>query len=146
MTELCSSIEAKLSGYLDGELTQQESQRVHNHLQQCEQCNQLYRDLKSMQQDVAQLEKKTMSEEQLETLMTDKPAKTFEWAGWLLLIGGIAVIVGYLAYQFFTQDTTALWLKLTISAIYGGVAFLLLTVLRQRLIARKTDRYKGVDL
>ena len=40
MTELCSSIEAKLSGYLDGELTQQESQRVHNHLQQCEQCNQ----------------------------------------------------------------------------------------------------------
>lgn len=146
MTELCSSIEAKLSGYLDGELTQQESQRVHNHLQQCEQCNQLYRDLKSMQQDVAQLEKKTMSEEQLETLMTDKPAKTFEWTGWLLLIGGIAVIVGYLAYQFFTQDTTALWLKLTISAIYGGVAFLLLTVLRQRLIARKTDRYKGVDL
>ncbi len=143
--QLCQHTEVKLSGYLDGELTQQESQTIYLHLKSCERCQQLYQELKSMQQSVAQLEKPTMSELELKKIMNDRPSRGFQWIGWLLLITGVSVIVAFTAYQFISSEGP-LWIKLTLSAIYGGVAFLFLTVLRQRIIARKTDKYKGVDL
>jgi hypothetical protein len=33
-----------------------------------------------------------------------------------------------------------------VAAIYGGLAALLISVLRQRLIERKTDKYKDVEI
>ncbi len=141
----CQHIEAKLSGYLDGELTQQESQTIYLHLKSCERCQQLYQDLAAMKQSVSQLEGPTMSESELNKIMQDRPARGLQWIGWMLLIAGVSVIVAVTAYQFISSEGP-LWIKLTISAIYGGIAFLFLTVLRQRLVARKTDKYKGVDL
>jgi hypothetical protein len=37
-------------------------------------------------------------------------------------------------------------MKLIVIAIYGGLATLLYSVLRQRLIERKTDKYKDVEI
>ncbi len=145
MSKICNEVEEQLSGYLDGELTQQESQKIHLHLESCQSCQSIYRDLKSMQHSIAQLEKPTMSEVELKHIMQDRPAIGMQWIGWMMLIAGISVIVGFVAYQFFTSDEAFL-IKLVVSSIYGGLAFLFLTVLRQRFIARKTDRYKGVDL
>ncbi len=142
----CKDVESLLSGFLDGELTQQQSQQVHLHIEQCEACRTVYQDLQQMKQGIANMEKPTMSEQQLQNIMSDRPARGMAWMGWLLFVTGISVIVGFVAYQFFIDESMALWLKLTMSAIYGGIAFLFFSVLRQRLIARKTDRYKGVDL
>jgi hypothetical protein len=36
--------------------------------------------------------------------------------------------------------------KLVIGAMYGGLALLFFSVLRQRLIERKTDKYKDVEI
>ena len=42
-------VEELLSGYLDGELTQQENQRIQLHLQECEHCTGLLKDLRELQ-------------------------------------------------------------------------------------------------
>ncbi len=142
----CKGVESLLSGFVDGELTQQQSQQVHLHIEQCDACRAIYQDLLQMKQSISNMEQPTMSEQQLQNIMSDRSAQGMAWMGWLLFVTGISVVVGFVAYQFFIDETMALWLKLTISAIYAGIAFLFFSVLRQRLIARKTDRYKGVDL
>lgn len=146
MNQTCDEMQELLSGYLDGELTQQQSQRVHLHIQNCLSCRAMYDDLKTMKQGIASMEKQTLSEKELQRLMTDKTATSSAWIGWLLLIGSLSVVLAIVVYQFFMNDQTSLWIKLLVSAFYGGIAFLFLSVLRQRWIARKTDRYKGVDL
>ena len=47
----------------------------------------------------------------------------------------------------FLEDTgMSLAEKFIVFAIYGGLATLLFSVLRQRLIERKTDKYKDVEI
>ena len=48
-------------------------------------------------------------------------------------------------YALVIDDGAPLYIKLGGGALYGGLALLLLSVLRQQLIARKTDRYKDVQ-
>ena len=40
----------------------------------------------------------------------------------------------------------ALSIKVLISAVYVGLSVLFLSILRQRLIERKTDKYKDVEI
>ena len=49
-------------------------------------------------------------------------------------------------YHFVFVDSTETWMKLVLVAIYGGLAALFFSVLRQRLIERKTDKYKDVEI
>lgn len=66
--------------------------------------------------------------------------------GWLLLIGGALALAGIVVFQFVTDPGIELHMKLIIGAIYGGFAALFISVLRQRLIERKTDKYKDVEI
>ncbi|NVJ51565.1 MAG: zf-HC2 domain-containing protein [Gammaproteobacteria bacterium] len=146
MQHNCEQVETLISGYIDDELTQQQSQQVFIHIESCAKCQALYQELKQIQSGLAAMEQATMKDSEIQQLMSDKWATTSGALGWLLLIGSVSLIVGFIVVQFFANDQLSLAMKLFISAPIAGVLFLLLSVLRQRLIARKNDRYKGVDL
>ena len=78
--------------------------------------------------------------------MSDTVATVSRRIGWLLLIGGILGGTGYGVYEFVTDPEASTVVKAIVGAIYGGLALLLLSVLRQRLIARRTDRYRDVEI
>jgi membrane protein implicated in regulation of membrane protease activity len=78
--------------------------------------------------------------------MNDPIVQTSRAIGWILLIIGLAVALGAGIYVFFFTPGASLWEKFMMFAIYGGLAVLLFSVLRQRLIERKTDKYKDVEL
>ena len=72
----------------------------------------------------------------------DKPLRIL---GWLLFVGGVLGLVGYGIYAFALADAP-LPFKLLFAALCGGLALLLVAVLRQRLRERKTDKYRDVQL
>ena len=78
--------------------------------------------------------------------MNEATARTTRGIGWLLLIGGGVAAVGYGLYEFVLAETDAPVLKWGLIAFYVGWGVLFLAVLRQRLLARKTDRYKDVEI
>lgn len=78
--------------------------------------------------------------------MDDTTVKATRGIGWLLLVGGILIIVGIGLLAFITDPTLSAGEKLLAGAIYGGLAALFISVLRQRLIERKSDRYKDVEI
>ena len=66
--------------------------------------------------------------------------------GWALLIGGGLVLAGFVVWAIWSDDETPIYVALAIFAIFGGLGLVLVSVLRQRLIERKTDKYRDVQI
>lgn len=78
--------------------------------------------------------------------MSDTSVRSSRGIGWLLLIGGILVAGGIGVFGFVTAPGVEWYVKLITGAIYGGLALLFISVLRQRLVERKSDKYKDVEI
>ena len=63
--------------------------------------------------------------------------------GWILLAAGL-VVVAVMGFQAFMEAPMPV--KLLLAGIYGGLGLLLVSVLRQRLVERKSDKYLDVDI
>ena len=135
-----------LSGYLDGELTQQEKQRVDLHLEDCEACSGMLRELENLRQRLGGSGLSRKYEDEWREDTDDLGVKLSRGIGWLLLIGAVLIIGGFVVYQFLADPGVSGTWKFVISAFYVGLAGLFVSVLRQRLIERKTDKYKDVEI
>ena len=78
--------------------------------------------------------------------MNDTGVEVSRGIGWLLLIGGALGLGGIVVVSFLTDPSISGFMKLVIGGFYGGMAVLLGSVIRQRLIERKTDKYKDVEI
>ncbi len=136
----------RLSGLLDGELTQQERQRVELHCDTCETCRNELEELKAIRQRVGKGRLSDLDQGVWRELMGDMTVRTSRTIGWLLLVGGILAAVGLGVYEIVFNSSVSLFEKFIVAAIYLGMAGLFFSVLRQRLIERKTDKYKDVEI
>jgi len=136
-----------LSGYIDGELTQQVRQRVRLHCEACAECSGELERLAEMRRRVGQSTLSNLDTAAWREKMDDNTVKTTRGAGWLLLIGGALVGGAFLAFELFSGASELSTLeKVIFGGIYGGLLLLFISVLRQRLIERKTDKYKDVEI
>lgn len=142
----CDNIEELLSGYLDGELTQQVRQRVELHLDGCDGCRRMFDELRSIREGIGGLDTLEPTPEQWSRMMSTLANKTSRGVGWTIGIAGGALLAGFAAYEFAIDDSVDRLVKIGLAAVVGGAALLLLSVLVDRLRARKSDRYKDVEI
>lgn len=135
-----------LSGYVDGELTQQESQKVRLYASECEKCRQAIEGLQQLKSMVKEADMKVPEHEKIEQIMQDPQAQMLQGLGWFALIIGVSIILAFGMTHFFLSPTVSTVEKVFSSLIWGGLLGIFLSILRQQLIARKTDKYKGVKL
>lgn len=135
-----------LSGMVDGELTQQERQRVTLHCEQCEVCRNDLADLRALRERIGQSRLSETGEDKWRETMKEPVVSNTRGLGWLLFITGIVIVAGIGLGTFLVDPGISFGMKLLLGAIYGGLALLLFSVLRQRLIERKTDKYKDVEI
>lgn len=141
-----SHVAELLSGYVDGELTQQQQQRVDVHCADCRQCRNDLVQLGALRDSIGKAGLSGVNQDVWREMMDDTTVKTTRGIGWLLLIGGVLIAVGIGVFGFLFSSSTGIGEKLLVSVIYGGLALLFFSVLRQRLIERKTDKYKDVEI
>ena len=148
MDEACAKIDELLSGYLDGELTQRDRQRVDLHLANCARYRTRLRELSALRASVGRLrlDMDPKDRERWRKVMDNAFERTASGIGWVLVVGAVFVLVGYAGYEFLLADVEPPMVKWAVGALYLGLAVLLLSVLRQRLKARKTDKYKDVEI
>lgn len=139
-------VEELLSGYLDGELTQQEQQAVDLHLQVCSECSETLAGLRAIRQRLGQAQIGNSNTNHWREKMDDTGVRVSRGIGWVLLIAAAIAIIGIGVVAFLFTPPLGSWEKLLIAAVYIGLGALLLSVLRQRLIERKTDKYKDVEI
>ncbi|MCF6263353.1 MAG: hypothetical protein L3J24_07185 [Xanthomonadales bacterium] len=135
-----------LSGMVDGELTQQQRQLVSLHCETCDECRENLENLRGLRQRIGNSQLSELGEDQWRENMNDKKVTTSRSIGWLMLVGGLLAIAGIFLIAFILSDEIHIGMKLILIAIYGGLATLLYSVLRQRLIEQKTDKYKDVEI
>ena len=136
-----------LSGLIDGELTQQDRQRVELHCETCAECRSQLAELRELRARIGKSNLSDVGEDVWRETMDDNTVKTTRGIGWLLFIGGLLIAVGIALFEIFSDlSSISLTEKLIVGGIWGGLLFLFLSVLRQRLIERRTDKYKDVEI
>ncbi len=136
-----------LSGFVDGELTQQDAQRVRLHVEQCVACGRELEEIQLLRSKLGAARLSNVNDDMWRETMSDPSVKATRGIGWLLLIGGALVAGGFAVYEVFTEFSSwSLVEKLIVGGVYGGGLLLFLSVLRQRLVERKKDRYKDVEI
>ena len=76
--------------------------------------------------------------------MNDLPARASAGIGWVLFIAGAVTLLGLAIWEFAIDNEVTIWVKLGVAGVWFGLLFLFLSVLRQRLLSWKTDKYKDV--
>jgi anti-sigma factor RsiW len=135
-----------LSGFVDGELTQQQRQWVSLHCENCRECRENLDSLRVVRERVAGAGLSEIGEDKWRESMDDSTVQTTRSIGWLLFIAGLLVVGAIGLVGFLFSDDIPIGVKLLLIAVYGGLGLLLFSVLRQRLIERKTDKYKDVEI
>lgn len=135
-----------LSGYIDGELTQQDRQRVDVHCESCAECRSLRSELLDLRREVGDAHLSMFGEDKWREMMSDTTVRVTRGIGWLLVVGCFLGIAGLGVVGFLTDSSISGFEKLVVGSIYGGFALLFISVLRQRLIERKSDKYKDVEI
>lgn len=139
-------VDELLSGYIDGELTQQQRQHVEWHCTDCNACAEELEQLSRLRADIGAASFSQYGEDRWRETMNDATVQASRGFGWLLLVGGILACAGIAVIAFLTDPTIKLGAKIIAGAVYGGTTLLFISVLRQRLIERKTDKYKDVEI
>lgn len=146
MTQVCQPgfDETLLSGYVDSELTQSDSQKVRLHLEECQQCRTLMEDLLEMREAALTTPFPIPPDGEWQEGPRAAGSRWLRRAGWLLVVVWI-VGAGGLAIRTFVEGGGPWFEKLLVLSLIGGATLLLVSVLLDRLKALKTDRYKGVE-
>jgi len=136
--------EALISGYLDGELTQRDDQRVRLHLEDCAECRNLAGEMR-------QLKEATMTSEfqvPEDTQWDEKPRGTISGFlsnfGWMIAIAWVVAIIGFVVWQVAT-DTENLLEAVLVFGLWLGFGLVFLSVLIDRLKTYRTDPYRRVE-
>lgn len=136
-----------LSGFIDGELTQQDRQRVQVHIEDCGQCHADLEKFAAMRRAIGKARLSDLAQDKWRETMDDTTVKASRGIGWLLVVGGALIALGLAVIEFVTSSSTmTLAEKLIVGGVYGGMLLIFISVLRQRLIERKTDKYKDVEI
>lgn len=145
--KLCNKTQELISGYIDQELTQQQRQLVRVHLDSCNQCKSLFDDLVAMKSTMGDFNYPECEEVKMDNILNEPVAKKLSISGWLLITVPLTALFIYHLYTIITVGGfTLLSFKTLFLMLEGGFLFLLISVIRQRLIARKTDKYRNVKL
>lgn len=131
---------------MDGELTQQQRQRVELHCETCADCRAELKALRDIRQRVGEAQLPGAGEDRWRETIRDFPVRASRGLGWLLAIGGCLALGAIGVVDFLKDPAVTTRVKLLVALIYGGGALLFVSVLRQRLIERRSDKYKDVEI
>ena len=78
--------------------------------------------------------------------MGEHTGQVTRWVGLTLFFAGVVALIGYGLYGLLADAEASAIVKFGVLALYGGLAVLALLALRQRLIVRRTDRYRDIEI
>lgn len=78
--------------------------------------------------------------------MSEYTGRAARRIGLTLFFGGLLALAGYGVYALLADTEAAAIVKFGVLALYGGLVVLGLLALRQRIIVRRTDKYRNIEI
>ena len=137
--------EALLSAYLDGELTQEESQAVRLHLEECADSRRTYERMREIREATMTTPFPVIDDGQWDERPRSRSSRVLRGAGWALLLVWLGALAVTMAREIAAEvGGMSLDEILMIGGLAGGALLLLLSVLLDRLHTYGKDRYRRV--
>lgn len=136
--------EVLLSGYLDGELTQGDSQRVRLHLEHCADCRTMIEQLKTLREATMNAEFQVPEDTQWDERPRGALSRLLHNFGWLIAGGWVVGLVAYVIWQIATESESIQWEAILGFALLLAFGLIILSALIDRLKTRKNDPYRKV--
>ncbi len=136
--------EALISGYIDGELTQGDTQRVRLHLESCAHCKQVADDLRQLKETTMTTPFSVPKDTQWDETPRTTASRILHNSGWLLAIAWALGVIVYAVWQIAT-DAEPIRLEGVLG--FGAVlafGLIVLSALADRLQTQKNDPYRKV--
>jgi len=135
--------------YLDGELDRQGREAVDRHLAGCGACRREWESLQKLKKITSSIQLSQPEEEVWKMYWEQVYNRLERGLGWIFLSIGTIIFLAYGAMHFvhdFLKDPQEpLAIKIGVSSAVLGVIILFVSVLRERLFIRKTDKYKEIE-
>ena len=142
-------IKELISSYHDRELNDKDKQVLDEHLKKCSECRKEFEEMGKFEEVMGKMQFKKPQKEMWQVYWNTVYNRLERRIGWILLsIGGMILLFfgGYKVLEGIIQDSsTPLLLKIGILAVLGGVAVLLVSLLREQIFVHKRERYKEVE-
>jgi len=130
-----------LMGYLDGELDDEQRERVEQALASDPALAREYREMQQLQDLTAQLATDERTDAELEQFWGGVYNRLERRTAWLLMVAGVLMLVVVAAWFFFADPGTPMPIKIGVAVAGVGALILLWSVWRERCRALPHDRY-----
>jgi len=131
--------------YLDGELPEEDRRRFEEHLASCDACRTELDELKRLTEDLNMMRFKEPGDEELQRYWAGVYNRLERGIGWILLSAGAILTLCYGAFKIIEEmirdPAVSVILKVGVCALIAGLVILFVSLLRERLVVRKVDRY-----
>ncbi len=136
----------RLSGYIDGELTQQERQQVERHVEDCAECRRLQQDLTELRSQLHESVGREFGNDRFREAFQSPGNQLLSTLGWIALVAGVLLLGIFIVASFLADDSVSAGMKILIGLPYFGLLLLFVAVLRRRLREARNDKYKDVEI
>lgn len=137
----CEEIQALMSGLVDGELSRDDRQRVHDHVDSCAECGSELDSLQMLVNAASSLAVKLPADEVWDTFLENVYNRLERRTGWIFVVAGVVVLSAFVGYHYIADPWSSPMTKVLVAVPAVGLAVLLISVLRQRLKVAPIDRY-----
>lgn len=138
-----------MMGYLDGELTELERERMERHLEACAECRAEAEAFTRLKEITRPMKLAMPEEAYWEEYWSSVYNRLERKAGWILLSIGTVLLVSYGAYLLATRvllgGEAPLLLRAGLAALLLGFFTLLASVIRERMHLRGSDKYRRIE-
>jgi predicted anti-sigma-YlaC factor YlaD len=137
-----------MMGYLDGELTELEIERMDQHLEGCGECRAELDGFRKLKEITRPMKLAIPDDAYWEQYWSSVYNRLERRAGWIMLSVGAILLTSYGAYQLVAHLLLAreinFLIRLGIAALVIGLCTLLISVIRERIYLRRSDKYKRI--
>ena len=140
----CNEIKILMMGYLDGELSGEDREKVETHLHTCTQCKKEFEKYTKLDVVTKSLNLIEPSDKEWERFWMKIYNRIERKAAWICIVSGIVILAVYSGYRVATSDDLSLPVKTGTLMLVLGFLFLFVSVLRGHFAVRKHDKYRSV--
>lgn len=141
----CEQYKSMITAHVDGELSGEQIDELQRHLFTCESCKRELADVTALKEALDMIRFTEPTDAELDRYWRGIYNRLERGAGWVLLSLGAIVLLCYGGFKLveeIVRDPTVAWVvKGAVLALVFGAVILFVSLLRERLAVRKSDRY-----
>jgi anti-sigma factor RsiW len=141
----CEDFRAMITAWVDGELPGERQGLLQEHLAGCEGCRRELAEVRALKEELSMIRFSEPTDAELARYWKSVYNRLERGLAWILLSIGTIVLLCYggfrLVEHLIRDPQIAWWVKGGVLAVVFGLAILVVSLLRERLAVRRSDKY-----